>query len=114
MQLHKRMNKIGFLVVYDNKDKTFVKNNIEIDKNWYVAKYNKKRQSKKMKFVDAGVLVLKKSVLKLILPNKNVSLEEDIFPKLIKRRQLYSFKSKKRFYDIGIMKRLKAFREVLG
>ncbi len=114
MQFHKKINKKGVLVVYDNKSKTFVNNNIEIDKNGYVVDYNKKKQNKKMKYVDAGVLVFKKSILNFIPSNKRISLEEDIFPKLIKRRELCSFKSRKMFYDIGTMQRLSVFRGVLA
>ena len=112
MRFHQKMNKIGTLVVYGNKNQTLVKNNIELSKNNYVADYNKNMQSKKMDYVDAGVLVFKKSVLKMIPPNMNISLEEEIFPKLIKRREFVAFKSDKRFYDIGTMQRLKIFRKV--
>ena len=114
MQFHKKINKTGVLAVYNNKSKTFVKNNVEIDRHGYVAGYNKKNQGKKMNYVDAGVLVFKKSILKHIPSNKKISLEEDIFPKLIKMNGLHSFKSKNRFYDVGTMQRLKVFRKVLA
>ncbi len=112
MELHKEINKKCTMVVYDNKSKTFVRNNVEIDNKGYVVNYNKKTQDEKMDYVDAGVLTFKKSILNFIPQNKKVSLEEDVFPKLIKMKELYSFKSKNRFYDIGTMQRLKVFEKV--
>ncbi|MBI1935278.1 nucleotidyltransferase family protein [Candidatus Woesearchaeota archaeon] len=112
MHVHKRMKKEGLLAAYNNKSKSFANNNIEIDGRGYVTKYDKEGRNYNAKYVDAGVSVFKKSVLGLIQKNKKVSLEEDIFPKLIKRWQLFAFKSRNMFYDIGTMQRLKIFKEV--
>ena len=114
MDFHKKFNKTGVLVVYGNKANTSVKNNVEIDELRNVVNYSKKNPNRGMEYVDAGVSVFKRSLLKFIPNGKKVSLEEDIFPKLIKRRELCAFKSRNRFYDIGTMQRLKAFRQVIS
>ena len=92
MELHKEINKKCTMVVYDNKSKTFVRNNVEIDNKGYVVNYNKKTQDEKMDYVDAGVLTFKKSILNFIPQNKKVSLEEDVFPKLISKKNEYKIK----------------------
>ncbi len=114
MQSHQKFNKTGTMAVYNNKSRTFVKNNVEIGKDGHIANYNKESTDKKMKYVDAGVLAFKKSILKKIPSDKKISLEEDIFPKVIKSKELCSFKSSSRFYDIGSMQRLRAFKKVLS
>jgi NDP-sugar pyrophosphorylase family protein len=66
-----------------------------------------------MTHIDAGVGVFKKEILNFIPAGKKCSLEEEIFPKLIQAKELYSFPLEKRFYDIGSPEGLKLIREVL-
>ena len=66
-----------------------------------------------MTHVDAGVMVLKKSIIDFISLGKVCSLEEEIYPKLIELKQLYSFPVCQRYYDMGSFERLEAIKEVL-
>jgi NDP-sugar pyrophosphorylase family protein len=111
MKFFKNKNKLALVVVYDNKENTDVKNNIVLDKEDNVAEYNK--DSDKGNFVDAGVLILKKEVLKMIEKDKEISLEKEIFPKLIRDKELIAYKSDKRFYDMGTEERLGEVRLIL-
>jgi NDP-sugar pyrophosphorylase family protein len=43
-----------------------------------------------------------------------VSLEKEIFPKLIARRKLLGFVTRQRFYDIGTSERLQLIESVLA
>ena len=113
MLFHQKVNKTGTMVIYGNESDTFVKNNVEIDKDGCIINYDKENANNDMKYVDAGVLVFKKSILKSMPSNKKISLEEDIFPKVIKSKGLCSFKSNNRFYDIGSMQRLRAFKKAI-
>jgi NDP-sugar pyrophosphorylase family protein len=63
--------------------------------------------------VDAGVMALKREVLDLIKPDRFVSLEEDIYPVLIRQGQLAAFITKERFYDIGTQARLRRIKDIL-
>lgn len=103
----KRQDKSGIVVVCSNKNKT---GNIMIEKS-LVTRYDKK--SKNLEFTDAGVQVFKKDILRLIPSNKVVSLEEGVFPKLVKRRQLAAYRTKQKFFDIGTHEGLRAIRDVL-
>ncbi|HAM38250.1 MAG TPA: hypothetical protein DCP53_02455, partial [Elusimicrobia bacterium] len=84
-----------------------------IDENSIVIKYKKNSQDIDLKYVDAGVSIFKKEVLKLIPENKKISLEEEIFPKLIKEHQLIAYITTQRFYDIGTPERIDMIRGIL-
>ena len=88
-------------------------NNIAIGKLGLVAAYNKK-DSRGMTHVDAGVMVFKKEVLNLIPKCQICSLEEEIFHKLIKEKQLIAFPTDQRFYDMGNLEGLKLIKEILN
>ncbi len=114
-QYFKKRCKMGLLVVYDNKDWTDVNNNVALDKDFNVMKYKKRliTSDNDLKYVEAWVSVFKKQILGLIKPKKAISLEQEVFPGLIKENQLIAFVTKQRFYDIGTYKRLKGIKEVL-
>lgn len=51
--------------------------------------------------INAGIYVLRRDVLDLMPPDRNVSLEEEIFPALAARRVLFGWQVEGRFIDIG-------------
>ena len=109
----RKCGKSGMMVVYDNAVDTSVKNNVKVDEG-LVAVYNKDAEGGGFPYVEAGVLAFRKDVLNLMPPGRAVSLEEEIFPKLIAGRELASYVTAQRFYDIGTPERLKAFEEYIG
>lgn len=122
----KKSGKTGLMVVYDNREK-IAEENIAIDKKEVVIAYGKKEPLKKgdqlihleaatgsdYRYVDAGVYVFKKGLLKLIEKDRFVSLEGDIYPELIRKRELKAYVTEKRYYDLGTPERLQLIREVL-
>jgi len=87
--------------------------NIKIEKNGLVRAFDKINKSQKFYF-NAGYYVCSKKILKFL--NKNCSLENDIFPKIIKKKKLYSINnniSYKKFIDIGILRDLKKAKTFL-
>lgn len=110
---HKRCRANATICLYDNRDNTDVMNNTAIDdETQKVIKYCKDKDDKTLKYVDAGVMVLNKSILCLIPSEKVVSLEKEIFPMLIMEESLYAYVSLKRFYDIGTSERLALAAEI--
>jgi len=104
----------GLVVVYDNSlADTSVKNNIDLDDNGRVARYEKDSPDR-LSYVEAGVLALRRSVVDLMPAGGAVSLEKEIFPQLIERRQLAAFVTRQRFYDIGTPDRLRLIETVLA
>lgn len=104
----------GLVVVYDNTlEDTSVKNNIDLDDSGRVARYEKDSPDR-LSYVEAGVLALRRSVVDLMPAHGAVSLEREIFPKLIARRQLAAWVTRQRFYDIGTPDRLAVIERVLA
>lgn len=105
-------NTTGAIVVYDNKTgDTGVRNNIAIEGNSVIS-YAKGKEDPCLKYVEAGVSIFNKRLLDLIDKNRAVSLENDIFPILIKNRELAGYQSKTMFYDIGTFDRLSLFQGI--
>jgi NDP-sugar pyrophosphorylase family protein len=98
----------GVVVVCDNRViETGVPANIAVDSQGFVVRYEKDTAGHpELSFVDAGVLALRRDVIDLI-PQGPVSLEKQVFPKLIERRKLVSYITSQRFYDIGTPERLR-------
>lgn len=100
--------KTGLIVVYENSE-NIAPNNIALHKSHLVSGYNKKN-TKGMTHVDAGVIVLKKEVLDLIPEVRKCSLEEEIFHRLIREKNLLAYPTDQRFYDIGCFGELETFK----
>jgi len=101
------------MMVYDNREDTGVKNNVELDDDSVVIRYDKEKLDSNLKYVEAGVLVLKREALDLIEKGHSISLEKGLYPILIQQRELAAYITKQRFYDIGTPERLRIFEEFL-
>mgnify|MGYP001570504964 CR=1 FL=1 len=113
IQRFRNADKTGMIVVYDSRQyDTGVPCNICLDKEGFVAGY-KKGSMKPYYYIDAGISVFKREVVDLISKKRKVSLEEEIFPRLIKKQELIAYISKQLFYDIGTHERIKRFEEFL-
>jgi mannose-1-phosphate guanylyltransferase len=88
------------------------RSDLEIDAGSQVIRYLKD-SNLRLGYVNAGAVVFKKDVLAEIDSNRPVSMETDIFPRLIKQRQMAACITPQRFYDIGTFSGLGVFsREV--
>ncbi len=104
----------GLLVVYDNRlHDTSVRNNVDTDDEGYVMRYDKDSPDS-LSFVEAGVLAFRKEVVELMPLSGSLSLEKEIFPRLIEQRRLLAHITTQRFYDIGTPQRLRAIEEFLA
>lgn len=105
----------GVVVVYDDREgATTVTNNIALDPEGYVRRYDKdKPGDPDLRYVEAGVLAFRAAVLDEIAPEGVASLEKETFPRLIARRSLLGFSTTQRFYDIGTPERLRVIEEYL-
>jgi len=87
--------------------------NLALDAEGRVLIYRKK-QPEGLTHVDAGVIALRKAILDRIPPGEVFSLEEKIFPQLIKEGQMLAWVSKEPFYDMGSPEGLEALAEKLS
>ena len=114
LQRFRAVNKVGMIVVCDSQQHdTGVPNNIHLDKEGFVAGYKKNSREPFFHYIDAGISVFKREVIELIPKEREVSMEEEIFPCLIKNRELLGYITQQRFYDIGTSERIKIFEGFL-
>ena len=106
-------HKKGLMVVYHGKEKVGISNNVGLDDDLMVVKYNKRNSNASLKYVDAGVSVFRREVVDNIIEGCSISLEEGLYAALIKQRELAGYVINQRFYDIGTPKQLKTFEKYL-
>lgn len=110
IKFFKKSNKLGVMTVFKNFDR-YEPSNVEIEKN-LVKSYSKKRKTKKMKYIDYGVSIFRKKVLKFIPKNQVYDLSK-LQQTLIKKRQLLAYPVEKRFYHIGSPEGLEEFKKYI-
>jgi len=102
-------------VYHDLFGETNVLPNVALADDGAVVRYDKKAAgSRGLEYIEAGVLALRRSVLDLLPANGVVSLEEEIFPALVARGELYAYPTAQRFYDMGTPERLRVIEEYLA
>ena len=82
--------------------------NIVIDKNNKIISFAEKTKKTPRHYINAGIYVINKSAVDSFDAEK-FSLEVDLFPKLIKIKNIYGFETSNLIYDIGTPKRYKKF-----
>lgn len=98
------------MVIYDNYiSDTGVVNNVALDKNETVQRYEKGHSAPDLQYVEAGVLCLRREVFEVLPHLQNISLETDLYEKLISQHEMRAFVTKQRFFDIGTPERLEEF-----
>jgi NDP-sugar pyrophosphorylase family protein len=104
---------LGVAVVYDNREDTSVRNNIAVAADGFVSRYAKGADGPDLRHVEAGVLTFRREVVGRLPPAGRASLEADLYPQLVARRELAAFVTAQRFYDIGTPERLALIEQVL-
>ena len=104
MEFHNRKKTTATVTVYANKDR-ITRNNMYVDGNGYVVKYDKTRKDKKLNGVEIGFFILEKEVFNL-MPDDNFSFEKVVLPKLIEKRQLSGYLTDHKYYSIGSLERI--------
>ncbi|MFC1985400.1 sugar phosphate nucleotidyltransferase [Chloroflexota bacterium] len=105
-----KQNIKAVMIVYDNKDDTGVKNNVELD-NSMVTRYDKESADSSLRYVETGALIIKREALALIQGEHPISLETGLYPSLIRQKELIAYVTQQRFYDMGRPDQLKVFEE---
>lgn len=101
--------KLALMVVYRNRDR-LDRSNVVVDGS-IVKVYDKERRHPGMDCIDYGISVLRKEALSLIPKNTPFS-QEDFYQRLISERQLASYETPVRFYEIGSPGGLEEFRHL--
>ncbi len=101
-------NKLALMTVNKNYDQ-YDKSNTVIQGN-LVKKFSNKEKTEDMFYIEYGVNIFNKEVLKMIPENQFYSLD-DLFTRLIEMGELLAFEVKERFYEIGSPQGLKDFEK---
>ena len=104
MELHDKNRTSATVTAYTNKD-GITRNNMYVDENGYVVKYDKSRKDKNLNGVEIGFFIVDKKVLGL-MPDDNFSFEKVVLPRLIEKRQLSCYLTDHRYYSIGSLERI--------
>lgn len=104
-RFYQEHNTEAMVTAYSNKDNS-TKNNILIDDNGYVVKYDRSRMEKNLNGVEIGFFVINKEILKMI-PEENCHFERDILPKLISQKQVSGYLTDRKYYSISNLERAK-------
>jgi len=105
----------ALMVVYNNKADTGVTNNIALDRDKMVVRYDKDSTLPDLRYVEAGAIVLQKETLDFVVQGTKVSLEEGIYRRLIEQREMAVYITRQRFYDIGTPEQRQVFEDfVMG
>ena len=112
IDLYHRNNTLATITVYSNQD-LIIKNNITTDEDDLVSRYSK-RESKGMRYVDSGVIALNKKIVDLIPQDRNCSLEEEIYIQLIEMKEMKTYITDQRFYDMGSQEGITLMEKILS
>jgi len=94
----------AMLTVYANKD-NYTKHTLKLDEAGFVTVYDKTHKAPDLQGTEISFGIFRKELVGL-LPDTNVSLEETLFPALIRDRQLAAYVTQHRYYSIGDTPRL--------
>ena len=110
---HVRLGRKALMVVYNNEVDTSVKNNVALDRNQMVVRYEKESTSPDLKYVEAGAVILQREVLDFIREGIPVSIEDGIYRHLIEQGGLAAHITGQRFYDIGTPEQRQIFEKLV-
>lgn len=74
---------------------------VEVRKDGQIIRFQEKKENSGAGFINAGIYLFKRALLLQIPQRRAVSFEKEMFPNWI-GKNLYGFKSKGKFIDIGI------------
>jgi histidinol-phosphate phosphatase family protein len=94
----------AMITVYTNKD-GYTRNSVQVDPDGYVAVYDKTCASPGLQGVEISYAFIAKSVIKL-LREANMSVEEALYSRLARDRQLAAYVTDHRYYSVGALHRL--------
>jgi mannose-1-phosphate guanylyltransferase len=108
LKFHKEKKSPITMAVYKTKNPGRY-GEVIIDENDIVVRFKEKAKTKRENFINAGVYIFQKKILKNFPKNKKLSLEKDIFPNLAGK--IAAFKTKGYFIDIGTQEDYKKLKK---
>jgi len=97
-KFYKKSKAKGLMTTYENNWNP-EPSNVLVDKEAYVLEFNKENPRPEMRHIEYGINILTKDIINKI-PDKYFPISR-YFDLLISKRQLISYTSKERFYEVG-------------
>jgi NDP-sugar pyrophosphorylase family protein len=110
MRFFRTNDKLALMTVYENHNRYDI-SNVIVD-GQLVKRYDRKRRLPEMVYVDAGLYVFRKGVLKFIPPGVPAVLDE-LFTRLVAQKQVLAYRVSQRFYEIGSPQGLEEFEHLV-
>ena len=105
-----KINYSSLLVIYKNKNK-WDKSNV-VFKSGVVELYDKKSQTPEIKYIDYGLSILSKKVIKEVPEGVFYDLA-NLYKRLAREKKLAGYEVFRRFYEIGSKRGLKEFKDFM-
>lgn len=99
---HKAQITIACKRVLDQKDY----GNISINSNKRILGFSEKLPKTKHGYINGGVYIFDQFAFDFIPPNETISIEKDTFPRAVRAKRCFGFKTNGYFIDIGTPERL--------
>jgi len=107
--------KVPVVVTVYRNDKDYTpylrKNNIRVDNDGYIGKYDPRGEDPTLNGIDAGFFIIDRDIVNSF-PRKNFSLEE-FLPNLIKKRQLAGYLTDLPYYSLTNFEKLELTKKFL-
>ena len=87
------------------------RSDLQIDPDLSVLRYDK--SARNLGYVNAGVLALRRDIIRAVPSGRPVSLENEVFPGLIEKHEMSAYIASEKFYDIGTFASLQGFETCL-
>ncbi len=87
---------------------------VSVAEDGCIARFLEKQEAQGAGWVNAGIYLIHRDLVREIPAGRAVSLEREIFPIWTRQRQLLGFRSDARFIDIGTPESYKLAEEFLG
>ena len=95
-----RTDAMAQLTIYRNAD-GYTRSNVRVDDNGLIVRYDRQRTSDNLNGVEIGYGLFQKQVLDLISSDAQCSFEAEVYPELVRQKQLRAFVTDQRYYSIG-------------
>ena len=111
MDYFRRRDRQALMVIYRNENQ-YARSNVAAA-DGYVTAYDKEKQTPEMVYINYGVSVLRKDTLAYI-PPRRVYSQEELYERFINERQLLSYETDQRFYEVGSPEGLAEFSRLIA
>ena len=104
---------LALTTIYRNTD-GYSRDNVCLDSNDRIVAYDRSRTTPGLRGVEIGYAILRRDVVKDLLPAEDIPFEEAVYPALAAQGRLQAYPTDHRYYGIGSMERLPATTEFLA